>query len=292
MTVFAWRTMPVWLGFVAVVCVAMAALVRADNRDGMGLQPQLVDALGVPELLDVMRLEGQDYGAGIGEEFLPGGGGESWAAVVARIYDTERMRIAVELGMKAEIATELQPELIGFFESDTGRRIVEQEIEARRAFLDPATEETARQAFVAAEAMVAAGEDPVQAKRLELLRAYVEANELIELNVAGALTANLRFFRGLVEGGALEMTEDEILADVWSQEEDIRGDTTEWLMAYLLMAYAPLSDDEISAYIALSQTPAGRALNQGLFAGFDTMYADLSYALGLAVAAQMKGEDL
>ena len=114
----------------------------------------------------------------------------------------------------------------------------------------------------------------------------------MEFNVAGGLTANLRFYRGLAEGGAIEMSEAEMLSEVWSQEAEVRADTEEWLMAYLLMAYAPLSDAEIAEYVALSGTPAGQELNRALFAGFDGMYADLSYALGLAVALQMKGEDL
>ncbi len=128
--------------------------------------------------------------------------------------------------------------------------------------------------------------------RIALLEAYVEANDLVEYNVAGALTANLRFYRGLAEGGMLDMSEEEMLAQVWEQEEEIRADTAEWLMSYLMMAYAGLSDADIEAYIALSKTPAGQALNRGLFAGFDGMYADLSYALGLAVAQQAQGEEL
>ena len=83
-----------------------------------------------------------------------------------------------------------------------------------------------------------------------------------------------------------------MLAQVWEQETEIRADTEEWLMAYLMVAYGKLSNAEIEAYVALSETAEGRALNRGLFAGFDGMYADLSYALGLAVAQQARGEDL
>lgn len=244
----------------------------------------LVAALGLPELLEIMQREGQSFGGEIGADFLPGGGGEAWASIVARIYDADRMRAAVERGLATEIGAEDLPPLIGFFHSPAGQRIVAQEVRARRAFLEPGTEEAARDAWRLR------GDE--KRARVRLLEAYVDANDLVEFNVAGALTSNLRFYRGLVDGGAYEMSEDEMLADVWGQEEAVRADTHEWLMAYLLMAYAPLSDDDIEAYVALSKTPAGQALNRGLFAGFDAMYADLSYALGLAVAAQMKGEDL
>ena len=117
-------------------------------------------------------------------------------------------------------------------------------------------------------------------------------NDLIEANVAGALNASYRFYAGLVEGGAIEMTESEILADVWSQEEETRTDTTEWLYGFLLMAYQPLDADQMDAYVALSASPEGRALNRALFDAFNKMYDDISYGLGLAVAQQMRGQDL
>ena len=84
----------------------------------------------------------------------------------------------------------------------------------------------------------------------------------------------------------------DILADVWGQEEEIRTDTREWVFAFSLMAYQPLSDAELRAYVDLSATQAGRALNQALFDGFDRMYADIAYGLGLAAAQALEGEDL
>ncbi|UYV39120.1 DUF2059 domain-containing protein [Rhodobacteraceae bacterium D3-12] len=203
---------------------------------------------------------------------------------MARIYDAEKMAASVQKGLDAEIAPEHLAPLLAFFTGPTGKRIVAQEIAARRAFLDEAAEEAARAAFREAGETLDG--------RLKLLRAYVEANGLVEFNVAGALTANLRFYRGLAEGGAVDMSEDDMLSEVWGQEAEIRNDTEEWLLSYLLMAYGPLTDAEVASYVALSKTPEGKALNRALFAGFDAMYGDLSYALGLAVAAQMKGEDL
>jgi hypothetical protein len=42
----------------------------------------------------------------------------------------------------------------------------------------------------------------------------------------------------------------------------------------------------------LSRTDAGRALNRALFAGFNKMYDDISYALGMAVAREMQVQEL
>ncbi|WP_137700414.1 DUF2059 domain-containing protein [Marimonas lutisalis] len=271
-----------WRAALAVFWLVAGALaLQADEAED---RAALNVALGIGPLLEIMQEEGAEFGAGIGRDFLPDGGGAGWAEVVRRIYDRDKMRTVVERGMAAELDAQYLPELLAFFRSDRGQRIVAQEIAARRAFLAPETEEMAREAYRNAGAELE--------KRLELLRAYVEANDLVEFNVAGALNSNLRFFRGLAEGGALDMGEDEMLAQVWEQEEETRADTEEWLMAYLLMAYDDLSDDDISAYVRLSEGAAGKALNRALFAGFDAMYGDVSYALGLAVAAQGKGEDL
>ena len=280
----AWMARPVGAGLLWLL-MGLAALAQTQGQgQTQAARAALIEALGIPALLEVMRTEGQSYGIEIGADFLPDGGGASWGAMIARLYDPAKMQISVAQALETEIAAPHLDPLLAFFTSTTGKRIVKQEILAREAFLDTAAEEAARETYRETQ--------DAQAGRIALLKEYVALNDLVEFNVAGALTANLRFYRGLVEGGAVEMSEEEMLAEVWGQEAEIRADTEEWLMSYLLMAYAPLSDSEIAEYVALSRTEAGQALNRALFAGFDGMYADLSYALGLAVASQMKGEDL
>jgi len=88
------------------------------------------------------------------------------------------------------------------------------------------------------------------------------------------------------------MSERDILAEVWSSEEETRVDTREWVYAFLLMAYRPLEDGVVEEYTDLSRTAPGRALNRALFAGFNTMYDDISYALGMAVAREMQVQEL
>jgi hypothetical protein len=120
----------------------------------------------------------------------------------------------------------------------------------------------------------------------------VEANDLVEANVAGALNASFHFYRGLVEGGAFSMSESDILNEVWGQEEDTRQDTREWLYGFLLLAYRKMADPALETYIDLSASEQGRRLNIALFAGFNRMYDEISYALGLAAAREMQGQDL
>jgi hypothetical protein len=58
------------------------------------------------------------------------------------------------------------------------------------------------------------------------------------------------------------------------------------------MAYQPLNDADLEAYIEVSETRAGRVLNRALFAGFDDMYVSISRALGVAAARFMTGQDI
>jgi hypothetical protein len=152
--------------------------------------------------------------------------------------------------------------------------------------LDDAVEDAAK----VAAADMAQDHDP----RLALIRDFAVAGDLIEMNVAGAMNANLAFYQGMAETGgfAEEMTEDQILSDVWGQEPQVRADTEEWLFPYLALAYQPLSDEDLEAYTAFWETAAGKRLNTALFAAFDVVFTDISRDLGRAAALQMQGDDI
>ncbi|KHQ53968.1 DUF2059 domain-containing protein [Mameliella alba] len=270
------RTIPALLAWLTCLCLALP--LRAEPID------ELAESLQIDAMIEVMRVEGMAYGAELAEEMIPGGSNSAWQELLDQIYDAEKMRTIVRQGF-AEVIEDSDPApLIAFFSSDLGQKIITLELEARRAMIDDAVEEAARQAYLD----IKGSEDP----RLDQLRRFVDVNDLLETNVTGALNASFRFYSGLVDGGGLQLAEGDILADVWSQEEETREDTREWLFAYLLLAYEPLEDEELEAYIALSETTQGKALNRALFAGFNAMYDEISYALGLAASRQMQQQDL
>jgi hypothetical protein len=130
--------------------------------------------------------------------------------------------------------------------------------------------------------------------RMAMLERFIEVNDLVESNVSGALNSSYAYYRGMIDGGAFEgeMGEGDVLADVWSQEADVRADTEEWVYSFLALAYQPLPDAELSAYTAFSATPAGQDLNRAIFVAFDKMFVDISHALGLATARYMVGQEL
>jgi hypothetical protein len=246
----------------------------------------LFDALGMPEIIEVMREEGVDYGETIRADLLGGQGGAGWTETVAGIYDVESMRREMLEGFEARLdGVALEP-LLAFFESERGQRIVALEVDARRALLSDEVEEAAKAAASDLES-----EDP---DRLALLTDFVEANELVESNVIGALNSNYAFYTGLAAGDAFDedLSEADILSDVWSQEEAIRNDTEEWVYSFLNLAYDPLSDEDVAAYTALSRTPEGKALNRALFGAFDDLFVDISRRLGEGAAGILAGQDI
>jgi hypothetical protein len=246
----------------------------------------LFAAMGLPEVITIMRDEGLEYGASVEEQMFPRGGGAAWRATVERIYDPAAMERALMDGMAEALDGRRLDAMVDFFSSPQGQRIVALEVSARRAMLDDAIEAESR----AAAADLRATDDP----RVALVERFSEANQLVDQNVAGALNANLAFYQGLDEGDAFPggMSEDQILADVWGQEPEVRADTEDWVYAYLLLAYAPLADEDLEAYIAFSETEAGQALNRALFSAFDGMFTAISRDLGRAAARFMVGEQL
>lgn len=264
--------------------LALAATVLALPAVASEQSDRLLEALALDRIVAIMIEEGTEYGADIGAAMLPGGGGGEWQGTVARIYDAGAMAQTVRAGVESALAGEDISGAIEFFESDRGRRIVDLELEARAAMLDPEIEEAAREAWTER-----ADDGSELTGKIET---FVATNDLVESNVVGALNSSLRFYNGLADGGLLEMTEDEILAEVWAEEPQTRIETSEWVHGFLLMAYGPLDPEDFDAYQALSESPAGQAMNRALFAGFNAMYFEISYALGLAVAGQTAATEL
>lgn len=248
----------------------------------------LARMLLLPELLEVMQAEGAEYGETLAKEFLGGEGGQAWRDEVAAIYAPERLLPLFQ----AEFSGDLQATgadtapLVDFFASPLGQRIVALELSARRALLDDDIEDATRQRVEEMRLR----DDP----RLGLLNDYADANHLVDLNVASALNANMAFFKGLAASGVFAdgMSEEEMLAQVWSQEDEVRAETEGWLLTFGAVAYAPLTDGELAAYTQFSMTPEGVALNRALFAGFDAIFLKVSNDLGRAVGRRTAGTDL
>lgn len=276
-----------------VALLAEQAAPQPPRAETAGMEmPQEVAALAevmqIDAVIAILRDEGLDYGESLEAEMFPGQGGPRWQGIVGMIYDPGQMRARFDAAFARELAA--APEAVAaatdFFGSEQGQRLLTLELEARRALLDSVVEDAAALAW----ADLVAAQDP----RVALIERFVAVNDLLESNVMGALNANLAFYRGMAEAGAFgaEMTESDMLAEVWAQEPQARADTEEWLYPYLALAYQPVSDADLEAYVAFSESPAGQRLNAALFAAFDAVFIDISQDLGRAVALQVQGDDI
>jgi hypothetical protein len=243
-----------------------------------------MDVLKVRELSSILHEEGIKFGATLNRDWLDGQGGPAWSQQVTRIYDPERISEGIRAGLEPALEGELLEDAIAFFASDLGLRIISLENAARRALSDPAIEEQARAQYAARQ-----GTDDT---RLVQINRMITEGDLVNRNVTSALNSNYQFLRALVDGDVYTMSDEEILEDVLSERDDIAADTTSWLGAFLTLAYSPLSIEELTLYADFATTPAGKALNAGLFAGFDPLYEDISYALGRAMALNLAAEEL
>ncbi|WP_422073369.1 DUF2059 domain-containing protein [Tranquillimonas rosea] len=267
----------------ALLCATAAAPpVLAQQTDA----DALYDALDLGTVIEVMREEGLDYGEDLGQDLLGGQGGTAWTNLVDGLYDTGRMGDIVRARFTQELSDVDTAPLVEFFNGDLGQRVIRLENEARQALTDEEIEDAA----AARVTQMRADDDP----RIDLIGTFIEANDLVESNVVGAMNSNYAFYTGLLDGDVVDggMTEEQALSDVWAQEEAIREDTRDWVYSYLTLAYQPLSDEELNRYIDISRTDAGQAMNQALFDAFDEMYVDLSRRLGEGAARMMASEDI
>lgn len=290
------RTIAIALPVVALSLLPVAADRAAAQTQGGGTLPplaerapeiaEMLEALRLYEILAVMATEGVEGALSLERDMFPDAGGAAWAAEANRIHGADRIISLFEDAFPVEAMTDADvARITAFFTSSPGADIAAAELAARAAFLDPGTEELANEAFRDAVAE--------EAPRLDVLTEFIEANDLIERNVSGALNSNFAFYRGLSDGGAfdVEVPEELMLAEVWAQEPEIRRDTIEWLYSFQLMAYSAVEDADIEAYTELSLAPAGQALNAALFEAFDTLFNRLSYEMGAAAAGFIAGED-
>jgi hypothetical protein len=280
------RFLVIVFGFAAAMTAPV--LVLAQTQQSHPDAASLAEMIDINALIDVMRAEGRDNAVGVDKDLLDGQGGAAWKLAVDRVYEPGKLRAVFDASLTRELkdAPEVRSAMADFFGSDLGKRIVGLEIAARRTLLDDSAEDAAKTVWNKAF--------EANSPRAKQIEHFAKINDLIESNVMGALNSNLAFFKGLSAGGAFEeaMPEDEMVAQVWAQEGDIRADTADWLYPFLMLAYQPLSDAEFEKYIAFSETPAGKKINAAIFAAFDDMFVQLSTELGTSAAMLMAGEDI
>ncbi len=273
------------------LCLALPASALPCFAQTQAMQPEiaaLTQTLKIDALIAVMRTEGLANGKDMEADLFPGQDGAAWDVVVSRVYDTARLHQIFDTALAKALENDpaTQKAMRAFFGTPLGQRILALEIDARKTLLDDKATEAAAKLW--GRALNAKTHRATQINR------FAEINDLVESNVMGALNGNLAFYSGMNAAGAFPepMPEDDMLADVWAQEADVRRDTTEWLFPFLMLAYQPLSDKELGKYIAFSETPAGQKANRAMFVAFDAMFVQVSKELGQSAGRLMAGQDI
>ena len=268
-------------GFLIMCFICYPLLSAAEPEKGISA---LMDALKVSGTVLILQEEGVEYGASLTAEALSEAERASWRSEIMRIYDTGNMYDQLAVFFAENLEEEALIPSLAFFNSRLGKEVIALELAARRALMDTVVEDMARQDY---EALRLGQDDD-----LDLIDQMIVDSDLIDRNVTGALNANLAFFRGLVDGGGSDQSEQEMLANVWAQEGEIRAETESWIGGFLTLSYAPLSRVDLQEYVDFYKTEEGRTLNRVTFEAFDELFVDLSYRMGQALARLSQSEPL
>lgn len=256
----------------------LSARAQTGQVADRGAYDVLWSLLRLDELVQIVEAEGRRMALDADADLLGRPGGAPWRRRVEAIYDPDRLQAEAVAAMQSALPPRYLKALVAFYQDDAMQVIVSRELAVRRAFLDRSVEEKARRDWLSGRALTS---------HEAAIFHFVEVNDLVERNVVGTLNANYAFLQALTDTHpevSERLTEGEILSQVWSQEVEIRRDTSEWLYAFLTTAYDPISDDDLNRYVGFSETEAGRALNQAMFDAFDKVYLRLSTDLGRAVS--------
>lgn len=275
-----------WIGAAAGLALCHATLAEAQPRAD---SQRLWQVLQLDALMQLMAAEALAEAETMEQGSFPRGGDGLWLDVVAEIHDPATLESLFREGVSGAVEAVDPQELdqaLDFYATALGQRVIGLELSAREVVLDPAAEEDAESDFAFAQA----SDHP----RVDQIQRFIESGDLLDLNVAGAMNAALAFSFGYEEAGGYQMpmSEQQLLADVWGQEAQIREDVESWMLSYLFLAYSPLSDADLEAYIRFQASDAGHALSRVLSAGFDRLFTETSHNMGFAFATQMRGREL
>lgn len=260
-----------------------------DSATASSVQDRMWQVLGLGRQMQIFQQEATREAARFEADGLIGGSGEAWADTVARINEPARLQALFREGLGQVFARTdltLLNKGLGFYERGLGRQLVPLEISARLAMLDDDVTANARDAFSRAQT----DGDP----RVEQIARLIRTADLVAPNVSSGLNASVAFSRGFGEGGGYDMplSDSQMLAETWAQQDQIEADTLDWLQSFLMLAYSSLSDAQLDEYITYAGSPEGQALSQAMFAAYDRVFLKTSYDMGIAAALRLQGRQL
>lgn len=244
----------------------------------------LYDALHMDRINEIIRLEGIQDAEGTGEAYLPPNSVDRFVAQAKSVYQLEAMERDFKRLLTQNLSIPDANKILLFYQKPLGKVASELEVSARIAISDAHIEEMAK--IKLKEAVKSKN------KRLDEIESVIKTLELVEQNLIGAYAAQFAFMYELSKLGVIELSKQEMIDLITNDEEKLKSEILEWLMAFSHMAYAPMSDKEFSDYSDFSKSELGIALNKALFSVYNEMAKDQSQRLASILGEFMKSEDL
>ena len=244
----------------------------------------LYDALHMDRINEIIRLEGIQDAEGTGEAYLPPNSVDRFVAQAKSVYQLERMERDFKRLLTQNLSIPDANKILLFYQKPLGKVASELEVSARIAISDAHIEEMAK--IKLKEAVKSKN------KRLDEIESVIRTLELVEQNLIGAYAAQFAFMYELSKLGVIELSKQEMIDLITNDEEKLKSEILEWLMAFSHMAYMPMSDKEFSDYSDFSKSELGIVLNKALFSVYNEMAKDQSQRLASILGEFMKSEDL
>ena len=244
----------------------------------------LYDALHMDRINEIIRLEGIQDAEGTGEAYLPPNSVDRFVAQAKSVYQLEAMERDFKRLLTQNLSIPDANKILLFYQKPLGKVASELEVSARIAISDAHIEEMAK--IKLKEAVKSKN------KRLDEIESVIRTLELVEQNLIGAYAAQFAFMYELSKLGVIELSKQEMIDLITNDEEKLKSEILEWLMAFSHMAYTPMSDEEFSDYSDFSKSELGIALNKALFSVYNEMAKDQSQRLASILGEFMKSEDL
>ncbi|MDP7186837.1 MAG: hypothetical protein QGI08_14035 [Paracoccaceae bacterium] len=241
--------------------------------------------LRLEEMVAVIREEGLVENAQLPEAMMLGTDGPAWDDALDRIYRIDALLPVLEATMARSLNGGDLSIIIDYLETPAWQVALDLELAARMAMLDPNVEEAAFETYDTQRRR--------NSIRMRDLEELVETADLIESNVVSALNSMLQFNLGLMSAGLeIGYSEDELLTQIWADEEFFRADATDWVFTFMLLAYAPMERQMLRDQIEFFATAEGQRLNRALIEGFDEMFNVISFKLGEAIGEMYDQQSL
>ena len=246
---------------------------------------QLYSALRLDEIVQIIKTEGIHEANTTAEIYLKSKGQTgTFRKDIEKLYDRTNISTFLLDGVANRLTEDDAQSALAFYSGSLGAKIAQLEASARLAISDDAVES------VAIEIAKAAGSKDHQ--RYKTLTKNIEDLELVEHNMKGAFASQYGFLTELSQADDIDLSQDQILSMLSANEQKLRGEISAWLIGYSYMAYQPLSDEELDAYLDFLTSKPGKALHKALFDVFNALSVETASALGVLIAATREARDL